>query len=106
MNFDVRLEGSRVAVNYMNREYRCDSCSWSNLCMSPPPAMEEVKETVESIGRDSQGEERTMGLLMGAMVFGGSETRVKVCPVLAYRLRVSRKLNDDIRAMMLEWIDE
>lgn len=93
----------------------CRTCPWTRACITPPEmTAADVKAHLAEVSKPQPDQDRKdaavgqlVGTLMGAMIFGGADTKAQVCPVFATRLRESsgRVIVDGIREQMVGWVE-
>lgn len=97
----------------------CATCPWDRNCLNPPAmSTADVEKVIdEAAARDeakalaAQAEGRPVPMptatLMMAAAYGGRDTALQACPVLAIRLRSAdgRKAAETVRSLMQSWED-
>ena len=95
----------------------CATCPWDRNCLKPPSmSTAEVSKVIDEAA--SQDEARMLAArasgqsvpmpavtIMTAAVYGGRDTALEACPVLAIRLRSAdgRKAAEAVKSLMQSW---
>ena len=95
----------------------CMTCPWDRNCVTPPSmTAQDIDQEIEKAAlkdqapadpaQQAQGR-LPMATLMTALIYGGKDTALQACPVLALRLRSGdgRKIAGTVRELMQGWAD-